>query len=229
MKIVGLQKLTLLDFPGQTACTVFTAGCNFRCPFCHNSDVIYARNEEIPQEEFFEFLQSRKGKLDGVCITGGEPLLQSDIIEFMAKIRALGFLIKLDTNGSIYGKLEYIIKNRLCDYVAMDVKNSVEKYNLTAGAVVDVQNVVKSIDLLKGQNLVNYEFRTTVVKGLHEIDDFKDISRLISGAKAYYLQQYKDCEKVLNRSYSAYSEEQMKQILQVVKSAGIANAHLRGV
>ena len=228
MKIAGLQKLTLLDYPEHTACTVFTAGCNFRCPFCHNSDVVYNKTEGVSEEELFEFLASRKGKLDGVCITGGEPLLQPDIVEFMQKIRKLGFLIKLDTNGSMYDKLVAIVNEGLCDYVAMDVKSSPNGYNIACGGMVNVDNVLKSIAFLIAQNKVDYEFRTTVVKQLHSKQDFEEIASLIKGCKRYFLQQYKHSHKVIKEGYSAYSEVEMKELCSFIKGLNI-NCALRGI
>ncbi len=228
MKIAGLQKLTLLDYPGHTACTVFTAGCNFRCPFCHNSDVVYNKTAGIGEEEFFEFLASRKGKLDGVCITGGEPLLQPDLIEFMKKIRKLGFLIKLDTNGSLHERLVEIVNSGLCDYVAMDVKSSPNGYNSSSGGMVNVDNVLKSIAFLIDQNKIDYEFRTTVVKELHTKQDFEVISSLLRGCSRYFLQQYKHSSKVIKEGYSAYSEGEMQGLCELVKGFGI-NCALRGI
>ncbi|MBE5764773.1 MAG: anaerobic ribonucleoside-triphosphate reductase activating protein [Clostridiales bacterium] len=228
MKIAGLQKLTLLDYPEHTACTVFTAGCNFRCPFCHNSDVVYNKTEGVSEEELFEFLASRKGKLDGVCITGGEPLLQPDIVEFMQKIRKLGFLIKLDTNGSMHNKLVAIVNEGLCDYVAMDVKSSPNGYNIACGGMVNVDNVLKSIAFLIAQNKVDYEFRTTVVKQLHSKQDFEEIASLIKGCKRYFLQQYKHSHKVIKEGYSAYSEVEMKELCSFIKGLNI-NCALRGI
>ena len=228
MKIAGLQKLTLLDYPEHTACTVFTAGCNFRCPFCHNSDVVYNKTEGVSEEELFEFLASRKGKLDGVCITGGEPLLQPDIVEFMQKIRKLGFLIKLDTNGSMYDKLVAIVNEGLCDYVAMDVKSSPNGYNIACGGMVNVDNVLKSIAFLIGQNKIDYEFRTTVVKELHSKQDFEEIASLLKGCKRYFLQQYKHSHKVIKEGYSAYSEVEMKELCSFIKALNI-NCSLRGI
>lgn len=230
MKIAGIQKLTLLDYPGHTACTVFIQGCNFRCPFCHNSDLLKGSSQSvIEKEEFFEFLSLRKGKLDGVCITGGEPLLQPDVVEFIKEIRSFGFLVKIDTNGSCYEKLKYIIENKLCDYVAMDVKNIPEKYNFTCGGMVNVDNVLKSISLLINQREIDYEFRTTVVKEIHAKEDFKGLATLLKGAKRYYLQQYKHSEKVLKGGLSAYSESQMQELCEMVKSVGLENCFLRGI
>ena len=228
MKIAGLQKLTLLDYPEHTACTVFTAGCNFRCPFCHNSDIIYNVPSAISQDEFFEFLVSRKGKLDGVCISGGEPLLQPDIIEFMQKIRKEGFLVKLDTNGSMHEKLRKIVSEGLCDYVAMDVKSSPSGYFKTCGGMVNVQAVLDSISLLISQNKVDYEFRTTVVKNLHNKSDFEGIADLLKGAKRYFLQQYKNSPKVLKKGCEGYSDDEMRELCSFVKGLGV-NCSLRGV
>ncbi len=230
MKIAGIQKLTLLDYPEHTACTLFTVGCNFRCPFCHNSDILRGDSEQtLTENEFFEFLSERKDKLDGVCITGGEPLLQPDIVDFMKKIRAQGFLIKLDTNGSCFERLGDIVKNGLCDYVAIDVKNIPEKYHLSCGGMVNVQNVLKSISLLINQTKIDYEFRTTVVKELNEKSDFAQIASLLKGAKRYYLQQFKDSDKVLKGGFSAYSEREMAEIQRIVKENGFENCFLRGI
>lgn len=228
MKIAGLQKLTLLDYPEHTACTVFTVGCNFRCPFCHNSDIIYNLPSAISQEEFFEFLVSRKGKLDGVCISGGEPLLQPDIIEFMQKIRKEGFLVKLDTNGSMHEKLKTIVGEGLCDYVAMDVKSSASGYFKACGGMVDVQSVMDSVSLLISQSKVDYEFRTTVVKNLHNKSDFEDIANRLKGAKRYFLQQYKHSPKVLKEGYESYSDDEMRELCSFVRGLGV-NCSLRGI
>lgn len=228
MKIAGIQKLTLLDFPSHTACTVFTAGCNFRCPFCHNSDILVNANQTISQQEFFEFLSSRKGKLDGVCVSGGEPCLQKDLIDFIKQIKQLGFKVKLDTNGSLTSVLEQILSQNLCDYVAMDIKNIPEKYNLSCGGMVNVQNVKNSVELLKNSG-IPFEFRTTVVKELNQISDFSKIANWIMGAPAYYLQAYKHSEKVLKQGYSAYSDAEMHEIQKTVINAGFKNCYLRGI
>ena len=173
MKIHGLLKLTLLDYPTKTACTLFTAGCNFRCPFCHNGSLVLNKAEEIPQDEIFAFLKKRQGLLDGVCITGGEPLLNPDISEFIKRVRELGYSVKLDTNGSFPDRLIELAENGLIDYVAMDIKSSPEGYSKAVGLKdFDVTPNDKSIKfLLTGK--VDYEFRTTAVKGLHELSDVK--------------------------------------------------------
>lgn len=194
MRICGLQKLSLLDFPGKLAATVFTGGCNLRCPFCHNASLVThaAETERIPVPEVLGFLKKRVGKLDGVCISGGEPLLQDGIEDFIREIRALGFLIKLDTNGCFPEKLAALLNAALLDYVAMDVKNSPEKYTVTVGVPdFDVTPVLKSAALLKASG-VPYEFRTTLVRGLHESADMAGIGTIIRGAPAYYLQNFED-------------------------------------
>ena len=230
MQIRGLQKLTLLDFPERLACTVFLGGCNFRCPFCHNASLVMRPSEcgEISEEELFSFLEGRRGKLAGVCITGGEPTLYPTLPTFISKIRALGFAIKLDTNGSMYDKLVAIVNEGLCDYVAMDVKSSPNGYNIACGGMVNVDNVLKSIAFLIAQNKVDYEFRTTVVKQLHSKQDFEEIASLLKGCKRYFLQQYKHSHKVIKEGYSAYSEVEMKELCEIVKGFGI-NCALRGI
>lgn len=230
MVIKGIQKTTLLDFPGKLACTVFTAGCNFRCPFCHNASLVLRGGEveEVPLEAFFTYVEKRKNLLDGVCITGGEPLLNNDIDVFMRRIRSLGLMIKLDTNGAFPDRLEALLDEGLVDYVAMDIKNSFEKYPLTAGDDnIDVNAIKRSIDLIE-EKAPDYEFRTTVVKELHTADDLISIAKYISGAKKYFLQKYVDSGDILKSGYSAYSDSEMLDILaQVV--AYKPETTLRGV
>lgn len=229
MIIGGLQKMTLLDFPHHVACSVFLKGCNFRCPFCYNSSLIDAEMTAdcLTEEEFFNFLESRKGKLDGVAITGGEPLLQKEIVSFIKKIKGMGFLVKLDTNGSCFETLQHLIEGKLVDYVAMDIKNSLEKYPLTAGCCCNVENIQKSINLLL-MGKVDYEFRTTVVKEFHEVTDFIKIGQMIKGASKYYIQSYLQKDSVIDQSLHAHSKEQLTEFLNVVKQyANIAS--LRGI
>jgi len=229
MQFSGFQKLTLLDYPGYIACTLFVSNCNFRCLFCHNSQLVNdCSQEHYDEQEILQFLSARKGKLDGVCISGGEPLLQREIVDFIKKVKELGFLVKIDTNGSNFEVLEYIIKNRLCDYVAMDIKNSLQKYNKTCDVSVDLQAVQNSIRLIM-QSGVDYEFRTTVVNELHESGDFVEIAKLIGGAKAYYLQGFKDSGNVLKKGLTEPTAQKMQEFLSVVKGAGIKNAFLRGI
>ncbi len=228
MKIAGLQKLTLLDYPGYTACTVFTGGCNFKCPFCHNSQLIAGGTAQYSAVDIIEFLKSRRGKLDGICITGGEPLLQNGLEDFLREIRKEGFLIKIDTNGSFFERLQKIIEQGLCDYVAMDIKNIPDKYQLSAGCAVDVENVKKSVQLLINSNIA-YEFRTTVVKELNAKEDFKYIAEWIAGANQYFLQKYKYSANVPNANFTAYSDDEMREICELLHSYGLKAAKLRGI
>ncbi len=229
MNIGGLQKLTLLDYPEHVACTVFLSGCNFQCPFCYNSSLLPLNEKSslITDEEFFSFLKTRKNKLDGVAITGGEPLLQKSIIPFIEKIKAMGFLVKLDTNGSFPDVLQYLINHHLVDYVAMDIKNSLDKYPMTTQFYGSLENIQKSIHLLL-ENKVDYEFRTTVVKEFHEIDDFDKIGQMILGAKRYYLQSFQNKESVLSKTLHAHDKKDLKKCLQVVLKY-IPQAQIRGI
>ncbi|MBQ7408875.1 MAG: anaerobic ribonucleoside-triphosphate reductase activating protein [Clostridia bacterium] len=228
MQIAGLQKLTLLDFPGYTACTVFTGGCNFRCPFCHNAGIVLSPTGNYSTQQIIDFLSTRHGKLDGVCITGGEPLLNDGIADFIAQIKSMGFLVKLDTNGSRYEKLKLLIESGVVDYVAMDIKNVPEKYSLSTGVKCNINEVLSSVELLK-KGICDYEFRTTVVKQFNEVEDFKQIAEWLKGAKRYFLQQFNDSGNILRSGCSAYSEEEMRNILSVVKQNGLEVAQLRGV
>lgn len=230
MKIYGLQKLTLLDYPGKTACTVFTGGCNLRCPFCHNGGLVLepAANGEIPEEEFFAFLGKRKGILQGVCITGGEPTLAPDLEDFMARVKALGFKVKLDTNGMKPKVLRSVLDKGLADYVAMDIKNCPEKYAVTAGLdVVDISAVKQSVDMLISGG-IPFEFRTTLVKELHTAEDIRSLTRFIKGAKRYFLQPYVDSFNVLSPGFSRHSDEELSEILAAAREI-IPETELRGV
>ena len=215
MRIGGLQKLTLLDFPGHMACTVFTAGCNFRCPFCHNSGLVLPEQfgPGLETEELLSFLRKRQGVLEGVAITGGEPLLHGDLPELLREIRKLGYLVKLDTNGSFPERLEAVIGEGLADYVAMDVKNSPALYAATAGLEsLDLAAIERSRDLLL-QGRVDYEFRTTVVKGLHTAESLRETASWIGGAKAWFLQQYRDSGRILHaEGLGSFTEEEMKTL-----------------
>ncbi|MDD4124203.1 MAG: anaerobic ribonucleoside-triphosphate reductase activating protein [Eubacteriales bacterium] len=194
MTIHGLQKLTLLDYPGKTACTVFTAGCNLRCPFCHNASLVTRINDSgiMTEEEFFMFLGKRRGILDGVCITGGEPLLQNDIRDFIIKIKKAGFLVKLDTNGFMSSRLSRLTDEKLIDYIAMDIKNSPAKYAVTSGIeALNIDEIYQSIKTILNSG-IDYEFRTTAVFEYHDISDFCAIAEMIKGAKAYYIQNFED-------------------------------------
>lgn len=220
--------MTLLDFPGHIACIVFTHGCNFRCPFCHNSDLVTGipSEDNTASDEFWKLLDRRKGILEGVVITGGEPLLQKNIERFIEKIKQKGLKIKLDTNGSFPGKLRMIIDSGLVDYVAMDIKNSLDKYPLTVGTHVDTGAVKDSISLLLSGK-VPYEFRTTAVKELHTANDFTEIGKMIQGAERYFIQSYKDSERVLKPGLTAPTQEELRSYLAAVKQY-VPLSELRG-
>lgn len=230
MRIQGLQKLTLLDFPERVACTVFTAGCNFRCPFCHNASLVVniPKETEIDEEDFFAFLEKRKGILEGVCVSGGEPLLQADIEEFIKKIKQLGYAVKLDTNGSFPEKLIHLVEHGLVDYVAMDIKNSKETYGITSG--VDALNLAlieQSVSYLK-EGHVPYEFRTTVTKQFHSKEEFEQIGEWLQGTEKYFLQNFVDSGDLIGKKVSGCNEEQMKEFLATVQKY-IPSAKLRGI
>ena len=226
MRIGGLQKLTLLDFPGHVACTVFLQGCNFRCPFCHNASLVLG-TDVISEDEVLRFLKKRQGLLDGVAITGGEPLLSKGLDALLEKIKALGYRVKLDTNGSFPDRLRHLIDRQLVDYVAMDIKNTREKYALTAGADGMLPAVEESVSLLL-QGLVPYEFRTTVVDELHEPEDFAAIGRWLSGAQAYYLQAFVDSGNLLGAGMHAASKEKM-ELCRAEAAKHLSNVQIRGL
>ncbi len=226
MRIGGLQKLTLLDFPGHVACTVFLQGCNFRCPFCHNASLVLG-TDGISEEEILRFLKKRQGLLDGVAITGGEPLLSTGLDALLEKIKALGYRVKLDTNGSFPERLRDLIDRRLVDYVAMDIKNTREKYARTAGAEGILPAVEESVRVLL-QGLVPYEFRTTVVDELHEPEDFSAIGRWLSGAQAYYLQAFVDSGSLLGTGMHAASKEKM-ELCRAEAAKHLSNVQIRGL
>ena len=229
MNIQGFQKLTMLDFPGKTACTVFTGGCNLRCPFCHNVPLVLAPEEEpFPEEEIFAYLAKRRGVLDGVAVTGGEPLLQPDIADFLRRVREMGFLTKLDTNGFFPERLGALLQAGLLDYVAMDVKNSPAKYAFTCGREsVDLEKVNESISLLLGSG-IEYEFRTTVIGGFHTLADIKEICGMIAGAKRYYLQAFKDSGILKEGSSAPLPESEMLAMRDYARTV-LPVCDLRGI
>jgi pyruvate formate lyase activating enzyme len=230
MRISGLQKVTLLDYPGLVACTVFAPGCNFRCPFCHNSVLVVdpSKADNIPLDEFFSLLEKRKGILDGVCITGGEPLLQNDLEDFIRKIRSLGFKVKLDSNGYSPEKLKSLIDKGLLDFVAMDIKNSLEKYGMTVGIKnFDPKPILESIALLK-EDKVGYEFRTTAVREFHTKDDFRKIAQMIQGCHSYFIQNFKDSGAVIAPNLHGFDKDTLEEFRSVMLEAHIP-CELRGV
>ena len=230
MNIQGLQKLTLLDYPEKVACTIFTAGCNFRCPFCHNASLVSHIDMEknIPVEKVLAFLKKRFGVLDGICISGGEPLLQPDLEEFIFQVKEMGYFVKLDTNGSNSHLLRYLVEKKLLDYVAMDIKNAPAKYGITIGiAEYNLEDVLRSVDFLLSE-AVPYEFRTTVVREFHKREDFAAIGRWIKGARRYYLQNFQDSGDLIRPGLRAYTRDILVQALEVVRR-NVPDAELRGM
>ncbi len=227
MNIQGYQKLTLLDFPGRTACTVFTGGCNLRCPFCHNAGLVRNPLEQAnATQEVLTYLRQRQGILDGVCVTGGEPLLQPDLTDFLQQVKKLGYAIKLDTNGSLPQRLAAVLDTGLIDYVAMDVKNSPAGYSLAVGGEADPAVYDHSIRLLRDSG-IPHEFRTTAVKGIHAPADFTAIGQWLAGAERYFIQRFVDSGQLLGEGYAAFSDEEMEALLDIVKVT-IPTAQLRG-
>lgn len=237
MKILGLQKLTLLDYPGRLAAILFLGGCNYRCPFCQNSSLVLTPDllPEISHDELIRFLKKRSGILEGICITGGEPTLHADLPDLIREIRACGYPVKLDTNGTNPDLLSSLIDEGLLDYVAMDIKAGRENYQNVCGLTEDaaartlLEKVSRSVRLLL-QNSVDYEFRTTVVRGLHTETDFLDIAQWLSGCRRYFLQSFRDCDEILlqGHSFSEFSAEEMQHFLKIVQTK-IPQASLRGI
>ncbi|MBO4323631.1 MAG: anaerobic ribonucleoside-triphosphate reductase activating protein [Clostridia bacterium] len=230
MLILGFQKMTLLDFPNKVACTIFTGGCNLRCPFCHNAKLVTEINaeEKYSKEEILAFLSKRKGLLDGVCITGGEPLIQDGIKDFTIMIKEMGFKVKLDTNGFYPDKLKELVNEKLVDYVAVDVKNSPEKYAETVGVKnIDLAPFEESVNFLLKSDL-DYEFRTTVVKEYHEVEDIEKIAELIRGAEKYFLQNFVDSGNLIGNDLHAHEKEILLKMKEAAKKHGVS-AEIRGI
>jgi pyruvate formate lyase activating enzyme len=218
MQIAGIQKITLVDFPGHVAATIFTRGCSFRCPFCHNPELVLPDkfNPLLSEKQIFDFLESRYGKLSGICVTGGEPLFQPDCDKFVAHLKALGFDVKLDTNGSFPERLESIIENGDIDYIAMDIKSAPTKYDKTVGTKISVSKIEKSIDLIMTSG-IDYEFRTTVCHPLHEVADFEKIGEMIKGAKRYFIQNYKKTKQIDEESdFQSFSDKEIKEAKKIM-------------
>ena len=230
MQINGFQKLTLLDYPGKVACTLFTAGCNLRCPFCHNASLVINPDMSagIDTAEILDYLKKRQGILEGVCISGGEPLLQPDIKDFIKEIKELGYSVKLDTNGCFPDKLKDLVNSGLVDYVAMDIKNSKAKYANTVGVTnFDIAPIEESVEFLK-EGHVDYEFRTTVVKELHNVEDAQDIGVWLKGATRCFVQNFVDSGEIIQSGLNPVETgvlEEMKSKL----NQNIDHVELRGV
>lgn len=226
MNIQGYQKMSLLDFPGKIACTVFTGGCNLRCPFCHNAGLVLTPTKSQGMEnEVLGYVSKRKNLLDGVCITGGEPLLQPDLAEFIGKIKALGLSVKLDTNGSMPGRLRAILATGAIDYVAMDIKSAPAHYSRAVGMEVDTAPYLESIRILQ-ESGIPHEFRTTAVKGIHEKEDFAEIAALV-GNSPYFIQRFVDSGNLLGEGCSAFSEDEGLELLRAARERA-PQARLRG-
>ena len=244
MQIHGFHKTTLLDYPEHIAATVFTGGCNFRCPFCHNGELVLDPGCQplIPEEEVLSYLKKRQGILQGVCVTGGEPTLQKDLKAFLQKIKELGYPVKLDTNGYMPGVLWDLLQNGLVDYVAMDIKAARDNYATATGlAHMDLSRIEESVGILKSSG-IPYEFRTTVVKGIHRVEEFEEIGRWIAGCPVYYLQNYEENENCLYRMiqtaenagdgnharFEAFSREELEQMMELAGKY-VGKVTLRGV
>ena len=229
MFIEGMQKLTLLDFPGNVACTLFAHGCNLRCPFCHNAGLVVRKPENrIDENELTELFNRRKGILDGICLTGGEPLAQKDAIEFLRFLRGFGYKIKLDTNGFYPDVLKQAIDEGLVDYIAMDIKSSRSGYAKAVGVEgIDITPALESIRSIM-ESGIDYEFRTTAVKGLHLVSDFEDIGEWIAGAKQYFVQQFIDSGDLISDGYEAFTPEETAKLLAAVRKF-VPNAQARGI
>ena len=227
MKIAGYEKLSLQDFPNQISCIIFTQGCNIRCPFCQNSTLIpMDSNNLVSEKEIFNYLNLRKNIISGVTISGGEPTLQSDLESFIDKVKKMGLKIKIDTNGLNPKLLEKLIDSKKIDYVAMDIKNSLNKYSLTSGVVkINMQNILNSIELLK-KGKVDYEFRTTIINEFHTLQDIFEIIKLIGNSK-YYLQNFKNSEYVLDKNLTSFAEEKLVLWNEILKD--YPNVYIRGI
>ncbi len=219
MKIYGFEKLSMVDFPGHLCCTIFTGGCNFRCPFCQNKDLVNMTNlHEINEEDVLDYINKRIGIIDSVCISGGEPTLYEDLIEFIKKVKATGLLVKLDTNGSNFEMLDLFVRKHLVDYVAMDIKNSKTAYPKTAGRdVIKLDDINKSVELLK-LGLVDYEFRTTLVKNFHNETTITEMGRWLDGAKRIFLQHFVDNGTCLQKGLDEIKKQDAERFLGILKN-----------
>ena len=230
MQIHGFNKTTLLDYPGRVAATIFMGGCNFRCPFCQNGDLaLYPeRQAVISKEEIFAFLKKRKGLLTGVCITGGEPTLSKDLEEIIGEIKDIGYQIKLDTNGYRPEVIAKLLEKQLLDYIAMDMKNSSEKYRETAGiSFLDIGKIRESIHTIMESGIC-YEFRTTMVKEFHKKEDMRLIGEEIRGAEAYFLQGYQESERVIMSGLHSYTKKEMEELAEEI-APYVKRAEIRGI
>lgn len=227
MNISGFQKLSLLDYPGKLSCIIFTQGCNFKCSFCHNSDLINQTQGLISLSEIFDYLNKRQKLLDGVVISGGEPTIQKDLKHFCKQIKSLGLLVKLDTNGSNPKLLQELIDEQLVDYVAMDIKNDFSDYHLIIGKQTNQDKIKKSIELLQTSH-IDYEFRTTIMKNYHNFNQIKKICQYLDKKSKYYLQNFKNTESVVDQKLISFKEEELKTIETKLKKE-FPNVKVRGI
>ena len=227
MIISGLQKLTLLDYPNKTACIIFTGGCNFKCSYCQNSDLIGKNPIMINEEEVFEYLKKRKKVLDGVVVTGGEPTIHKDLPAFIKKIKDLKLLVKLDTNGSNPIMLEELINNHLIDYIAMDIKNTYDDYKVVIKINTNLDNIKKSIELIKKSN-IDHEFRTTIIKNFHTLDKIQTICDYLGKEEKYYLQNFEASERVLDKSLISFTKEELINMQKIINEK-YPNVKVRGL
>ena len=228
MRISGFNKLCLLDYPEKIACILFTSGCNYKCSFCQNSTLIDSNESLIDEKEIFDFLEKRKNILDGVVISGGEPTIQKDLKEFIIKVKKLGFKVKLDTNGSNPKILKELLDEELLDYVAMDIKDVLNNYyKITGVKLVKVDNVEKSIELLKNSK-IDFEFRTTVIKEYHDIRKLEKICKLVGKENKYYLQNFEISDNVLDKNLHGFTNEELKNMYQILKNK-YKNLRVRGL
>ncbi len=218
MEFKGHQKSSFIDYPDKICTVLFTGGCNFRCSYCHNSDLVYNKGEIIAEDYIFHYLDKRKNMLDAVCISGGEPTLHDGLYDFIKKVKSKGYLLKLDTNGTAPDKLNKLIVDRLVDYVAMDIKAPIDKYNRITNANTDIDKIIKSISILKNSD-IDYEFRTTVCRELLAKEDMLKIAEYLKGSKRYYLQNFKDGSTILGgeNKLSSYSREILREIEEQIK------------
>jgi len=230
MKIGGFQKTSLLDYPEMISAIIWTVGCNFRCPFCYNKDLVTGNAGNIPEKEILEYLEKRKNMLEGLVISGGEPLMQKDITVFCEKIKKLGYLIKIDTNGTFPEKLQELVDKKLVDYIDMDVKAPKNKYDELAGKKVDIKKIQKSIDIIQKSG-VDYEFKTTFVPGLLKQEDIIEIGKWLEGSKKFYLQQFKNDVPLISSKLDSvvpYSKKELTDVLEEIKPY-FENCDVRGV
>lgn len=212
MNIKGFTKTTLLDFPGEIASTIFTGGCNFNCPYCHNADLVINHNlmDSLPEENILSHIKKRCGIINCICISGGEPTLQHDLLDFMRKLKELPLKIKLDTNGSNPHIIQEAYENNLIDYIAMDIKNSKDKYSITSGTKISLANIERSVEYIRSCG-IDYEFRTTIIKELHTLDDITQIGKWLKESKKYYLQQFVESDKQIKKGFTAHTPDTLEK------------------